>query len=589
MLPPSNKKPVVLVIMDGWGLDENERKLKEGGISVEEYKRLQEATKGNAIAQAKTPVFDKLWKEYPHTTLGASSEEAGLPPEQMGNSEVGHLNIGSGRIPPVPGLKSINEAIEDGTFYNNSELNKYIDTLKETGGTCHLTGLLSTGGVHSHQDHIAALASYIRSKGVEVKIHAITDGRDTNPNLETTLDSIARFKAKVKELSPDMSEEQINGMFATVGGRYFAMDRDNNWDRIEAAYETMAGAKGERFATIEDAIRASYEKGVSAEFILPAVIGDYQGMDKGEEKPKDCLMVANYRGDRAEQISKAFAKEGFSSFERNPPVHLAATLGMCQYSGELPNMSVMFAPPEIENTLAQVISNNGLNQLHTAETEKYAHVTFFFNGGVREPVPGETHTLVDSPKVQSYDQAPDMSAEAVKNKVLEALDSPNPPHFIVANFANPDMVGHTGNLPATVQAVETTDRCVGEIFDAVNKKDGIMLLTADHGNADSVLDKKGKKDTKHTKNRVPLIMAGKGLENFILQPLEFIQNALDSVKQEYDKDKNPINKVNCVLANIAPTILRFMGLEIPKEMTHPPLQDFTRSKAQKMEMAVGIT
>ncbi|MEI7668877.1 MAG: 2,3-bisphosphoglycerate-independent phosphoglycerate mutase [Pseudomonadota bacterium] len=647
-MPPKNKKPVVLIIMDGYGIDPFERMLFDAGINVAEYndstkerinqkiielfnenldmfiakcidgiesaypneemfkaagtkvkdykkllknesensekineihqkiaefvaqnpKKFIERMKGNAIVHAKTPVFDGLWRKYPHTLLQASSEQVGLPEGQMGNSEVGHLNIGAGRIVETPGLTSINEAIKDKIFEKNAELNEYINKLQDSGGVCHLSGLLSDGGVHSHQNHIAALANYIISQGVTVKIHAILDGRDTTP--PTALKCIKDFKTAC----PDAE-------IVTIGGRYYGMDRDGNWNRIKLAYDTMAHGTGKKFDSVEDAIEASYKKFATEEQFIPCVTSkDFSGIKDG-----DGFLFTNFRADRAEQICKAFANADFNGFERGNHPTLAATLGMCQYSAEI-DMKFIFEPAEIENTAGKVLSKAGLIQARLAETEKYAHVTYFFDGGERKPKKGQRNILVESPKVETYDMKPGMSAEQVKQKVLEQIDSTEPPDFIVVNFANPDMVGHTGNMVATVKAVEVVDKCVGEILDKVKEKDGVVLITADHGNADSVLDAKDNPDPKHTTNPVPFIIAGDGFENFEMKPYEEIRKDLSLVTQESDKHGNQKPKYNGILANIAATVLEIMGIEIPKEMTHPPLQKFMRQK--QPEIGVGV-
>ena len=435
---------VVLVVLDGWGC--------------------APAGPGNAIELAKTPVFDRLWREYPHTTLKASGEAVGLPPGQMGNSEVGHLTIGSGRVLDQD-LQRINRSIEDGTFFENPALKAAF----AKGGDVHLLGLVSHGGVHSHIEHVKALLRFAPER---TWIHAFTDGRDVSPT------SAARDLA---ELPTDR--------IATVAGRYYAMDRDKRWDRTQRAFDAIVEGEGEHAEDPVAAVKASYERGVTDEFIEPTVITGRPRLGRD-----DAAIYLNFRPDRARQLSKLLLDGGFD------------LTTMTRYSDEL-DCPVAFGEQKVDETLAQVLAEAGLRQLHAAETEKYAHVTYFFNGGREEEWPGETRILVPSPReVGTYDKKPEMSAEEVAARFCEELEQ-NGYAFAVVNFANPDMVGHTGVIPAVVRAVETTDGCLGRVVETVERLGGVSLLTADHGNAEKLLEPDGvSPHTAHTTNPVPLIV-----------------------------------------------------------------------------------
>lgn len=498
-------KPVLLAILDGFG---------------ESQTREQ-----NAVALAHTPVLDGLKAQFPHGLINASELHVGLPQGQMGNSEVGHMNIGSGRV-LMQELPRIDAAIADRSLARNPALVEFIAKLKASKGTCHLMGLLSPGGVHSHQRHMAELAQIISAAGIPVKIHAFLDGRDTPP--KSALEYIGQFKA-------DFSAAD----FATVSGRYYAMDRDNRWDRVELAYNVIVQGDAEKFETIEQAVEAGYAAGKTDEFILPAQLGNYQGMQDG-----DGVVIANFRADRAREILTALLDPHFAGFIRKRTHPIVAALGMVEYSAELnKHMKAMFTPEPLNHILAEVISRRGLKQLHIAETEKYAHVTFFFNGGREAPFVGESRILVPSPKVATYDLKPEMSAVEVTDKLVEAIEA-DTFDFIVVNYANCDMVGHTGNLAAAVKAVEVIDICLGRVWQALERKNGAMFVTADHGNAEQMHDEHTRQaHTAHTLNLVPFIAAVPDLKGKV--------HLLAEGK----------------LADIAPTLLQLMAIPQPKEMT----------------------
>jgi 2,3-bisphosphoglycerate-independent phosphoglycerate mutase len=443
-LPGGRRDLVVLVVLDGWGC--------------------APAGPGNAVDLAETPVFDRLWAEYPHTTLKASGEAVGLPPGQMGNSEVGHLTIGSGRMLDQD-LQRINRAIEDGSFFENEALRAAFDK----GCDVHLLGLVSKGGVHSHLDHLKALLRFAPER---TWIHAFTDGRDVSPT------SAAR----------DLTELPVERI-ATVCGRYYAMDRDQRWDRTERAYDAIVEGKGEPADDPVAAVEASYERGVTDEFIEPIVLAGRPRLGRD-----DAAIFFNFRPDRARQLTRKLLDGGFD------------VTTMTRYSAEL-DCPIAFAEQKVEQTMAEVLAENGLRQLHAAETEKYAHVTYFFNGGREEEWPGETRILVPSPReVGTYDKQPEMSAAEVAERVCEALEQDGY-SFAVVNFANPDMVGHSGVIPAVVEAVETTDACLGRVAETVERLGGVTLVTADHGNAETMLEDDGTSPhTAHTSNPVPLIV-----------------------------------------------------------------------------------
>jgi 2,3-bisphosphoglycerate-independent phosphoglycerate mutase len=504
------RRPVVLCVLDGWGYREDPA--------------------DNAVAQGETPVFDRLWANQPRAFLTASEEAVGLPEGQIGNSEVGHMNLGAGRV-VLQDLLKITKAIRDGDLDNNDALQAHIKALKESGGTCHLMGLLSPGGVHSHQEHMAGLARAVAKHGVPVAIHAFTDGRDTPPQagkgyLEDFLSSIA-----------DVDGARL----ATVDGRYYAMDRDKRWERTEKAYQAIVEAEGERAVDGPGAIQQSYDADTTDEFILPTVIGDYAGMADG-----DGVLFANFRADRARQILTALLDPDFEGFARRQ-VDLADACGMVEYSEALAErMRVIFPPKTLTRLMGEVVAGAGLTQLRIAETEKYPHVTYFFNGGEEREYKGEDRIMVPSPKVATYDLQPEMSAPEVTDKLVEAIDS-GKYDFVVINYANPDMVGHTGSLDAAIKAVETVDAALGRLVDAVERQGGVMLVTADHGNCEMMRDPdNGGPHTAHTLNRVPLVLVG-GPEGARLNDGK--------------------------LADVAPTLLALLGLAQPEEMTGTPLVD----------------
>ena len=520
MTDTKRPRPVVLCVLDGWGY--------------------REETADNAIALGNTPVWDRLWSGEPTGFLEASEEEVGLPRGQMGNSEVGHMNLGAGRV-VLQDLVMIDHAIVEGEFSRNPALNAMVKALKETGGRVHLMGLLSPGGVHSHQDHIAALASTLSQEGVEVVVHAFTDGRDVPPN--SAKDQVAEFMADVHGM-PGVG-------IGTVIGRYWAMDRDKRWDRVAKAYAAMVQGKGESSAADPiQAIEQSYAAEKFDEFILPTVIDGYTGMKDG-----DAVLMANFRADRAREILAALLDPAFSGFERGTPVRFAAAVGLVEYSTDLNKlMTTIFPPKSLTRVLGEVVSEAGLTQLRIAETEKYPHVTFFFNGGEERVYPGEDRILVQSPKVATYDLQPEMSAAEVTDKVVEAVDS-GKYDLIIINYANPDMVGHSGILSAAIKAVEAVDACLGRLEAAVRRQGGVMLVTADHGNCEMMTDPETHgPHTAHTLDKVPLVLI----------------NGPAGARLHSGR-----------LADVAPTLLDLMGLPKPEEMTGSTLID----RAAKREAA----
>lgn len=498
----SPKKPVVLCILDGWGYREER-----------EY---------NAIAQAHAPNWKGMWETCPHAFLKTSGLDVGLPEGQMGNSEVGHMTMGAGRI-IMQDLPKIDQAIKDGSLAKLPELEELIARLKETGGTCHLMGLCSPGGVHAHQDHILALARILSAAGIPVAIHAFTDGRDVAP------------RSALEQVGTLAKALPAHTFIATIAGRYYAMDRDKRWDRVELAYRAIAEAKGEKFDDAATAIKASYDAGVNDEFILPTVERGYTGMQNG-----DAVLFANFRADRAREILGAILDTKFDAFPR-PTLRLALALGMVEYSSDLKGyMKSLFPPKDLTEVMGEVVSKAGRRQLRIAETEKYAHVTFFFNGGEEKVYDGEERILVPSPKVATYDLQPEMSAPEVTARCVEAVSS-GKFDLVILNYANPDMVGHTGILPAAIKAVETVDIGLGLIRDAALKQGGAMMITADHGNCEEMWDDHTHgPHTAHSLNPVPLLLAC--------------------------NDKS-LKLQNGGLADIAPTLLELMGLPQPKVMT----------------------
>jgi len=498
------RRPVMLVVLDGWGW--------------------REERADNAVRQARTPSFDRLWNAGPHAFLHTSGRDVGLPDGQMGNSEVGHLNIGAGRV-VMQDLPRINDAIASGEIARAASLIDLIGTLKQSGGSCHLLGLVSPGGVHSHQDHAAALAKILADAGVPALVHALTDGRDTPP--QSAADDLERLAAALPKSVP----------VATVCGRYYAMDRDKRWERVKKAYDAIVDADGPRFPDAQAAVADAYAKQQFDEFILPSVIGDYRGIKDG-----DGVLCFNFRADRVREILAAMLDPSFSAFPRKRQVRFAAALGMAQYSDELDRlMGTIFPPQSFPNILGEVVAAAGRTQLRMAETEKYPHVTYFLNGGREQPYAGEDRIMVPSPKgVATYDLQPEMSAPELTEKAVAAIRS-GKYDLIVLNFANPDMVGHTGSLPAAVKAVETVDTGLGQIADAVHAAGGALLVTADHGNCEMMRDPEtGGPHTSHTTNPVPLLLQGA---------------------------RNRSLMADGRLADIAPTLLELMDLPKPREMT----------------------
>ena len=481
----------------------------------------------NAVRQARTPNFDALWETCPHAFLRTDGDDVGLPDGQMGNSEVGHLNIGAGRVVRQE-LARIGAAIRDASLAHAPALEKLIAAARRTGGTCHLVGLVSEGGVHAHQDHALALAAILAQAGVPVAVHAITDGRDTGPR--TGAGFVAGFEAALP----------AGARIVTVCGRYYAMDRDHRWERVARAWRAMALAQSDnRFASAADAIAAGYAQDVTDEFLDPAVIGPYQGMRDG-----DVLLCFNFRADRVRELLAALIDDTFTGFARPDRIQFAAVAGMTQYSEALAGqMDALFPPVTLDHLLGQVVAASGRTQLRMAETEKYPHVTYFLNGGEETPYPGEDRIMVPSPKVATYDLQPEMSAPELTRRAVAAIQG-GTYDLIVMNFANPDMVGHTGVLKAAIRAVETVDDGLGRIADAIATAGGALLVTADHGNCEMMRDPQtGGPHTAHTTNPVPVLLAGgPGV-------------ALHDGR----------------LADLAPTLLTLMGLDVPSEMTGKPL------------------
>lgn len=504
-----SKKPTVLMILDGYGLNEK--------------------TEGNAIAQAKTPVMDGLMKDYPYVKGYASGLAAGLPDGQMGNSEVGHLNMGAGRI-VYQELTRITKEIEDGDFFKNEALLDGMKNVKENNSALHLYGLLSDGGVHSHITHLYGLLEMAKKEGIEnVYVHCFLDGRDTAPT---------SGKGFVEELEAKMKEIGV-GQIASISGRYYAMDRDNRWDRVEKAYNALTKGEGETAASAVAALDASYAKDVTDEFFVPTVITK-DGKPVATVNDNDTIIFFNFRPDRAREMTRAFCADEFDGFDRGARKNVTY-ICFTEYDVTIPNKEVAFKKVELKNTFGQFLAANGLKQARIAETEKYAHVTFFFNGGVEEPNEGEDRILVKSPKVATYDLQPEMSAPEVCDKLCTAIRS-DKYDVIIINFANPDMVGHTGIMEAAVKAVETVDTCVGKAVDALKEVGGQMFICADHGNAEQLVDyETGAPFTAHTTNPVPFILV--------------------------NADESYTLRENGCLADIIPTLIELMGMKQPEEMT----------------------
>lgn len=507
-------KPMALIILDGWGYSED--------------------PKDNAILAANTPNWDKYWNQYSKTLISGSGTDVGLPEGQMGNSEVGHLNIGAGRV-VYQDYTRISKAIDDGDFFENSVLVNAIEKAVANDKAVHLMGLLSPGGVHSHEQHIHAAIKLAKQKGAEkVYIHAFLDGRDMPP----------RSAQPSIELLEKVCSDIGAGRIATMTGRYYAMDRDNRWERVEAAYDMLTQATSEfHFDSASEALNAAYERDENDEFVKTSIIGEKAPIGDG-----DAVIFMNYRADRARQLSRAFVDNDFNGFARKTRPQLADFVMLTQYAANI-HTSVAYAPISMHNVLGEHLQNLGKKQLRIAETEKYAHVTFFFNGGVEQAFDGETRELIPSPDVATYDLQPEMNAEIVTDKLIEVIENQSQ-DVIICNFANPDMVGHTGNFEATVKAIEALDTCIGRIVNALEKVGGEALITADHGNAEKMADAStGQAHTAHTNGPVPLLYVGRSSEVVVN---------------------------NGVLSDLAPTMLHLLDLPIPTEMTGRPIFKINR-------------
>lgn len=504
----SENKLAALIILDGFALRDEER--------------------GNAVKQAHTPNFDRLWNKYPHSTLTASGEAVGLPKGQMGNSEVGHLNIGAGRV-VYQSLTRVNMSIQEGDFYKNQSFIDAIEHAKQKGRALHLFGLLSDGGIHSHNEHMYALLKMAKDRGLDrVFIHAFLDGRDVGP--QTALEYISDAEEQMNELGV--------GEIATISGRYYSMDRDKRWDRVEKAYRAMVYGEGPSYHDPVELIKDSYENGIHDEFVLPSVVTDQDGQPLATISNEDAIIFYNFRPDRAIQISRTFANEDFRDFDRgnNPPKDIFFVC-LTQFS-ETVEGYVAYKPVNLDNTLGEVLAQNNMKQLRIAETEKYPHVTFFMSGGREAEFPGEKRILIDSPKVATYDLMPEMSAYQVTDALLQELDEEQH-NAIILNFANPDMVGHSGMMEPTIKAIEVVDECLGRVIDKIIEKGGQAIITADHGNADQLITPEGTPMTAHTTNPVPVIVTKEGVEL----------------------------REDGVLGDLAPTLLEILNIEQPKEMT----------------------
>lgn len=502
------KQPTALIILDGFAL--------------------REETYGNAIAQASKPNFDRYWEQYPHTTLTASGEAVGLPQGQMGNSEVGHLNIGAGRI-VYQSLTRVNVAIREGEFERNETFVNAIKHVKQKGSNLHLFGLLSDGGVHSHINHMFALLRLAAKEGIEnVYLHAFLDGRDVGPQTA---------KGYIEQTYKVIEETGV-GQFATVSGRYYSMDRDKRWDRVEKCYRAMVYGEGPTYKDAYECVEDSYANGIYDEFVLPSVIVREDETPVATINDDDAIIFYNFRPDRAIQIARVFTNDDFREFDRGSKVpHIPEFVCMTQFS-ETVGGYVAFKPTNLDNTLGEVISQAGLKQLRIAETEKYPHVTFFFSGGREAEFPGEERILINSPKVATYDLQPEMSIYEVTDALVKEIEA-DKHDAIILNFANCDMVGHSGMMEPTIKAVEATDECLGKVVEAIVAKGGTAIITADHGNADEELTPEGQPMTAHTTNPVPFIVTKEGAQL----------------------------REDGILGDIAPTMLTLLGLEQPKEMT----------------------
>lgn len=507
-----SKQPVALIILDGFAF--------------------RDEISGNAVAQAKKPNFNRFWSKYPHATLTACGEAVGLPEGQMGNSEVGHLNIGAGRI-VYQSLTRVNVAIREGEFAKNDTFIGAMNHVKANQSNLHIFGLLSDGGVHSHIQHLFALLKLAAKEGVQnVYIHGFLDGRDVGP--QTAKQYITELNEKIKEYGV--------GKIATISGRYYSMDRDKRWERVEKSYRAMVYGEGPTYKTALECIEDSYANGIYDEFVLPSVIVKDDGSPIATIQENDGVIFYNFRPDRAIQISNTFTNEDFRSFDRGPK-HPKGLYFVClTHFSETVDGYVAFKPVNLDNTLGEVLSQNGLKQLRIAETEKYPHVTFFMSGGREAEFPGEERLLIDSPKVATYDLKPEMSAYEVKDALLKEIAA-DKFDAIILNFANPDMVGHSGKLEPTIKAVEVTDHCLGEVVDAILGKGGTAIITADHGNADEVVTIDGEPMTAHTTNPVPVIVTKEGLDL----------------------------REDGILGDLAPTMLELLNVQQPKEMTRKSL------------------
>ncbi|MFC4557459.1 2,3-bisphosphoglycerate-independent phosphoglycerate mutase [Virgibacillus kekensis] len=504
----SQDKLAALIILDGFGIRDEEM--------------------GNAVRQANTPNFDRFWTKYPHSQLEASGQAVGLPDGQMGNSEVGHLNIGTGRI-VYQSLTRVNLSIEEGDFFEKGAFVKSIEHAKKKGKALHIFGLLSDGGVHSHINHLFALLKLASDNNLkEVYVHAFLDGRDVGPKTAKTY--IEQTEEKMKEYGV--------GKFATISGRYYSMDRDKRWDRVKKAYDAMVHGEGPKYQNPCEVVNDSYENGIHDEFVIPSVITDVAGEPLGKVEDEDSIIFYNFRPDRAIQISRTFANDDFRDFDRGENVPKNLDFVMLTNFSESVNGYVAYKPVNLDNTVGEVLAQNNLNQLRIAETEKYPHVTFFMSGGREQEFPGEKRVLIDSPKVATYDLQPEMSAYEVTDKLLEELDSKQH-NAIILNFANPDMVGHSGMLEPTIKAIEAVDECLGKVVDKIHELGGKAIITADHGNSDEVTTIEGNPMTAHTTNPVPVIVTEEGAEL----------------------------RDGGILADLSPTLLDILGVDQPSEMT----------------------
>ena len=501
------QKPVLLMILDGWG-----------------YRSPK--TPDNAIENGNTPNWHRMYNDNPHCLIETSGLAVGLPEGQMGNSEVGHTNLGAGRV-VMQDLPKIDLAIKDGSIKENPVLVSMIKSLKQNNKTAHIMGLMSPGGVHSSQHHIEALCKILNDEGIKVAVHAFLDGRDTPPS------SAEKFLQDFEKAIADLKNVKI----ATISGRFYAMDRDKRWDRVELAYNNMVEATGTRYTTADEAIKASYANKITDEFVVPCVIGDYQGMQDG-----DAILMANFRADRAREILYALADSEFSGFARKKIIDFSKHIGMTEYAADQQRfMETMYPPEALTHILGEVVAENGLTQLRIAETEKYAHVTFFFNGGEEKEFEGEERILIASPKVATYDLKPEMSVYEVTEQLVKAIEDKRF-DVIICNYANGDMVGHTGVMEAALKAVAAVDDCLGKVETAIKNVGGVMIVTADHGNVEKMVDETtGEPYTAHTVGSVPAILVN---------------------------DRSGVSAIkDGKLADIAPTILDLLNIDKPIEMT----------------------